>query len=87
MNKHRNPKQALLDGPPASAGQCLKDKAPHLTVKSSVTGPNFPGHAVPEGYRGTEYAPRNPMHDQEPMEQESGRSDPIRQQHKLKGVR
>jgi hypothetical protein len=75
MKSKRNPKMAL----------CVQE--PRLTTKSPGRGPDVPGHPVPRGARGTEYAPRNPMHDREPLEQEAGRSDPIRQQHKLKGVR
>lgn len=67
-------------------GQALRDGKPTLTVKSSATGCNHPGHAVPKGFRGTEYNPRNPMHDTEPLEQETGK-DPIRSQLKQRGVR
>lgn len=87
MDKKRNPKMALLDGPPASPGQCIRDRAPKLLVKSPATGCNHPGHEVPKGFRGTEYSPRNPMHDTEPKAQEEGRSDPIRTQLVQRGVR
>jgi hypothetical protein len=71
-------------------GQALCDGKPHLTthapgrVNSAVPGPGSP---VPEGYRGTVYAPRNPMHDTAAMEQEEGAANPIRQQLKQRGVK
>lgn len=68
-------------------GQALCDGVPKLMVKSPARGPNHVGRPVPSGYRGTVYAPRNPMHDTAPMEQEEGRSDPIRQQLKQRGVK
>lgn len=74
--KCRNPKMALCDG------------KPNLTVKSNAKGygPGV-GQPVKAGYRGTEYAPRNPMHDSTPLEQEANRSDPIRSQLKQRGVK
>lgn len=66
-------------------GQALLDKAPHLTVKSSASGPNHIGRPVPSGSRGTVYRDRNPMHDTEPLGQNEGK-DPIRTQLRQKGV-
>jgi hypothetical protein len=68
-------------------GQALRDKVPHLTVKSAAAGPNFPGHPVSRTNRGTVYADRNPMHDTEPKAQEEGAKDPIRTQLVQRGVK
>jgi len=66
-------------------GQALCDGKPNLTVKSSAKGPNHIGHPVGTS-RGTQFADRNPMHDSEPVAQDSG-SDAIRTRLKQKGVR
>lgn len=65
-------------------GQALKDAAPNLSLSPASTGPQH--KPVARGARGTEYSPRNPMHDTEPFGQEEGR-DPIRTRLLLKGVR
>lgn len=67
-------------------GQALCDRKPDLTVRSAAKGNPAVGRPVPSGYRGTEYAPRNPMHDTEPMEQDES-ANPIRAQLRLKGVK
>lgn len=81
------PKEAAMTTNWKKRGQALCDGKPTLTVKSSTKGCPAVGHPVPSGYRGTEYAPRNPMHDTEPFPQEEGRSDPIRGQLKQRGVK
>lgn len=68
-------------------GQAVKQPRPYLTKKSSSGQPRQPGHPVPPRARGTTYAPRNPMHDSSPHEQEDHRDDPIKTSLLLKGVR
>lgn len=69
-------------------GQALLDGKPNLTLNPKGTRKvNHIGNPVTKVARGTEYAPRNPMHDTEPHEQEESRSDPIRTQLIQRGVR
>jgi hypothetical protein len=70
-------------------GQAIRQAVPNLAVlapgkvNSAVPGPGKP---VPGGYRGTEYAPRNPMHDTEQFVEDKS-SDPIRAQLAQRGVK
>lgn len=68
-------------------GQALLDGKPHLTVKSSSTGPNHIGRPVPKGFRGTEIRDRNPMHDTEPFGPDDRGENSIRNQLVQRGVK
>jgi hypothetical protein len=68
--------------------QVILQPAPNLAVRSpgavnsAVPGP---GRPVPKGFRGTEFADRNPMFDTEARGQDEG-EDAIRTQQHMKGV-
>lgn len=70
-------------------GQATRQPVPTLNVlspgavNSAVPGP---GRPVPAGYRGTEYSPRNPMHDTGQFGEDTGK-DPIRAQLVQRGVK